>query len=241
MAPQPVAQTWSVKFNRRVRLGVWYVIIFLWIQFWIRLAAVSYRCKKVRTLASPVVRWVNKTRDAQNCIRNGPQYVICVVTTRLNGKVLKFWNWICVSWHGKKPVIIIVLAVAPMTGHVTTRWQYRAMVTTHESPFIVSSFKALTLYCVLWNLLKMKKSDGFHIMVLSSLIWISILSRISDWSVHSGTYFSIRLGPLRWVPTAHGPLARYVNLRVAHAPGMPGTLSPPPRDARAMMQPGIAN
>ena len=27
---------------------------------------------------------------------------------------------------------------------------------------------------------------------------------------------------------SHGPLARYVKLRVAHAPGMPGTFSPPP-------------
>ena len=27
----------------------------------------------------------------------------------------------------------------------------------------------------------------------------------------------------------HGPLARYVKFRVAHAPGMPGTFSPPPR------------
>ena len=27
----------------------------------------------------------------------------------------------------------------------------------------------------------------------------------------------------------HGPLARYVKLRVAHAPRMPGTFSPPPR------------
>ena len=26
----------------------------------------------------------------------------------------------------------------------------------------------------------------------------------------------------------HGPLARYVNLRVEHAPGMPGTFAPPP-------------
>ena len=26
----------------------------------------------------------------------------------------------------------------------------------------------------------------------------------------------------------HGPLTRYVKLRVAHAPGMPGTFSPPP-------------
>ena len=27
----------------------------------------------------------------------------------------------------------------------------------------------------------------------------------------------------------HGPLAKYAKLRVAHAPGMPGTFSPPPR------------
>ena len=27
----------------------------------------------------------------------------------------------------------------------------------------------------------------------------------------------------------HGPLTRYVKLRAAHAPGMPGTFSPPPR------------
>ena len=27
----------------------------------------------------------------------------------------------------------------------------------------------------------------------------------------------------------HGPLARYGNLRVAHAPGMPGSFPPPPR------------
>ena len=27
----------------------------------------------------------------------------------------------------------------------------------------------------------------------------------------------------------HGPLTRYVNLWVAHALGMPGTFSPPPR------------
>ena len=28
---------------------------------------------------------------------------------------------------------------------------------------------------------------------------------------------------------SHGPLTRYVKLRVAHTPGMPGTFSPPPR------------
>ena len=32
-----------------------------------------------------------------------------------------------------------------------------------------------------------------------------------------------------WTGWHHGPLTRYVKLRVAHAPGMPGTFSPPPR------------
>ena len=36
----------------------------------------------------------------------------------------------------------------------------------------------------------------------------------------------------------HGPLARYVKLRVAHAPGMPGTFSPPPRVNDPDMQHG---
>ena len=57
---------------------------------------------------------------------------------------------------------------------------------------------------------------------------------------------------------AKGRLTRYVTLRVAHAPGMPGTFSPPPtskeiasyrfrhasrhvRDARAVMHVGIDN
>ena len=33
----------------------------------------------------------------------------------------------------------------------------------------------------------------------------------------------------RWITVTswHGPLARYVKLQVAHAPGMPGTFSPP--------------
>ena len=56
----------------------------------------------------------------------------------------------------------------------------------------------------------------------------------------------------------YGPLARYVKLRVAHAPGMPGTFSPPPtskettssrsrhasrhvRHARTVKHVGIAN
>ena len=61
--------------------GVWYVIIFLYVQFWIRLAAVSNRGKKVRTVASPPVRSVNKSRDTRNCVQNKPEYAIYVMFT----------------------------------------------------------------------------------------------------------------------------------------------------------------
>ena len=55
-------------------------------------------------------------------------------------------------------------------------------------------------------------------------------------------------------PFGHGPLTRYAKLRVAHAPGMPGTFSPPLRKsdpdmhhgtcvthARTVMHAGVAN
>ena len=69
--------------------GVWYVIIFLCVQFLIRLAVVIYRGKKVRTASFLAVRSVNKSRDTRNCVQNEPEYAICVsFTTRLYYKVL---------------------------------------------------------------------------------------------------------------------------------------------------------
>ena len=74
--------------------GVRHVIIFLCAQFWIRLAAVSYRGRKVRTMASPAVRSVNKSRDTRNHVHNKPKYAICaLVTTRLYYKAL--WTILC--------------------------------------------------------------------------------------------------------------------------------------------------
>ena len=66
-----------------------YVMIFLYVQFWIRLSTVSYRGKKVRTVDSHEVRSVNKSRDTRNCVQNEPKYAICVlVTIRLYYKAL---------------------------------------------------------------------------------------------------------------------------------------------------------
>ena len=70
------------------------VIIFLYVQFWIRLGTVSYRDKKVRTADSPAVRSVNKSCDTRNCVQNDPKYAICVlVATRLYYKALTL------RWH----------------------------------------------------------------------------------------------------------------------------------------------
>ena len=70
--------------------GVWYVIIFLYEQFLIQLAAVSKRGKKVRTVAFPAVRSVNESRDTRNCVQNKPEYAICVIfTTRSYYKALE--------------------------------------------------------------------------------------------------------------------------------------------------------
>ena len=136
--------------QRQVRLGVWYVIILLWVQFWIRLAAVSYHSKKMCTVASPVVRSVRKSRDTHNCMRNEPQYTICVIfTTRLYYKALKL-ILLDLTWQ-----ITIVLMGFNVTRQVTARrqcWAWPAtMVTTHESSLIMwLRFKGLSLFCILW-------------------------------------------------------------------------------------------
>ena len=77
------------KIKGKFDWGVRYVIIFLFVQFWFRLATVSFRGKKVRTVDSPAVRSVNKSRDTRNCVQNEPKYAICVfVATRLYYKAL---------------------------------------------------------------------------------------------------------------------------------------------------------
>ena len=70
--------------------GVSYVIIFLFEQFWIRLAPVSKRGKKIRTVAFPAVRSVDESRDTRNCAQNKPQNRICgIFTTRSYYKALE--------------------------------------------------------------------------------------------------------------------------------------------------------
>ena len=88
-----------------------------------------------------------------------------------------------------------------------------AMVTTHENSAMMWSFKGPKLLYVLFNPIGNETKWWIsHFGVAYKLNSNPNLSRISDWSVHSGSYFSIRLGPLRWVPTAHCAGRRGLNL-----------------------------
>ena len=131
--------------------GVWYVIIFLYVWFWIRLAAISKRGKKVRTVAFPAVRSVNKSRDTRNCVQNKPEYAICFIfTTRSYYKAqgLFFCYLILQIRHNFNRLDD---GHCDATSHrkMSLLCTAGAMVTTHENVVIMWSFKGPKLFCVL--------------------------------------------------------------------------------------------
>ena len=66
-------------------------------------------------------------------------------------------------------------------------------------------------------------TPGNKRLILSEELWYKVKEiHYSSCQPPSGMLLAHRC-----VATWHGPLARYVKLRVAHAPGMPGTFSPP--------------
>ena len=146
--------------------GFWYVIIFLHVQLWIRQAAVSYNDKKVRTVASPAVRSVNKSRDTRNCVQNEPEYAICVIfTTLIYYRALGLILYDLV-WEIRHGYTRLDDGHCDVSGH-RKMGAVGTMVTTHENFVMIRLFKGTTFFCVLQTLLEMKRSDGFHIRVLS--------------------------------------------------------------------------
>ena len=142
--------------------------MFLYVQFWIRLAAGSYRCKEVRTVATAAVRSVNKSRDTRNCVHNEPECAICVIfTTLFYYRVLRLI--LCdLVWQMRHDYTRLDDGHCDVTGHrkMSVLSTVGTMVTAHENFVMLWLFKWTKLFCVLQNLLEMTRSDGFHIMVL---------------------------------------------------------------------------
>ena len=143
--------------------GFRYVIIFLYVQFWIRLAAASYCDKKVRTVAFPAARSVNKWRDTRNCVQNVPEYTICVrFTTHLHYKALGMI--VCaLIWQIRHNYNRPGDGHCDVTGHrkVSALGTAGAMVTTHENSVMVSSFKGPNCLSFCKTYWKWKRVTGF--------------------------------------------------------------------------------
>ena len=95
-----------------------------------------------------------------------------------------------------------------------------------QTNFILDSFwYCLMCYSALFRIISIKSwmfRKRFHILATSCC------TQISWWSRHCmpcGTCWKSFQNKIYF----HGPLTRYVKLRVAHVPGMPGTFSPPLR------------
>ena len=76
----------------------------------------------------------------------------------------------------------------------------------------------------------------WEVHIIAYLKRVFIVSHCRGWKFHSSSSGTAFLPEIRWrlcicntlfAICRHGPLTRYVKLRVAHAPRMPGTLSPP--------------
>ena len=151
---------------------------FLYIQFWIRLAAVGYRGKKVRIVAFPAVRSVSKSRDTRNYVQNKPEYAICVFfTTLLYYKALG----------------IILCDLIWGISHIYNRLDDSLCdVTGHRKMSALGTAGAVMIWSSKGQkmvLLSVKVWRASHYGVVYKLNLISNLSQISGWSVHSGSYF----------------------------------------------------
>ena len=88
---------------------------------------------KVRTVASPVERSVNKSRDTRNCVQNEPDYAICVIFTnrpyyKALGLILCDQSWqICHHWTS----LTGLTAVSEFKPHLPAQW---TVGTHHKGP-----------------------------------------------------------------------------------------------------------
>ena len=98
--------------------GVRYVIIFLYVQFWIRLGTVSYRGKKVRTVDSPAVRSVNKS--ATHEIASKTSQNMRSVSSSPLVYITKPYELFCVLWY------------IANTPQLQSSWRCQCEVTVHR-------------------------------------------------------------------------------------------------------------
>ena len=153
-----------------------------------------------------------------------------------------------------------LLIVAIVSTHFFKKWSIQATFTTITcvEKFVVARCRKLLLFDYKMILKAIRRGSACHRPHKDSVylgneqkrfVWPRLVKHAVGFPTHSE----------RWkTQISHGLLIRYTKLRVAHAPGMPGTFSLPliskettntrswhasrhVRDARAVMHVGIAN
>ena len=94
---------------------------------------------------------------------------------------------------------------------------------------------------IYWRMLWSLVTHNIHILLI---YYVYSKRKVFHWDYDSQfthirtiTRAGVALLPVRYIDI-HGALARYVKLRVAHAPGMPGTFPPQPRFSNPDMHHG---
>ena len=150
----------------QVRLGGRYVIIFLYVQFWIRLAAVSYRGKKVRSMDFPAVRSVNKAHDTRNWVQK--QAKVCDLCPLHHSFI---WQsprnyFVCSDIANTPQIQSSWRCQCEVTGHrkMSALGTAGAMVTNHDNSVMIWSFKGTNCVAFCKIYWKWKIMMGFTLL-----------------------------------------------------------------------------
>ena len=100
-----------------------------------------------------------------------------------------------------------------------------------SQPWPKTRYQFLQLFLTL--LIKIRIGTRLFGLELSTAYFTNLFSQIVSICIYMCICVWSRFGDSKIVVTHKGPFTRYVNLWVAHVPGMPGTFSPPCITARA--------
>ena len=168
-------------------------------------------------IANP--RWRGKRSRHSQRMRNPQFYISCKMSMALPMMTLTtvcFW-WVLFNNMGAWPTYR-PLETPPNTSS-------NGIVSITIDMHARGLFHNISKTATTWNLFWQQETYGrLHISIIA-LAWI----------VHRGLlYTACNCKEMLHHDVTHGPLTRYVKLRVVHAPGMPGTFSPPTSNETAI-------
>ena len=156
----------------------------------------------------------NQYHTTLNCGQNCQQYHLNC-NSYSHKQAIIVLNWY-VGMYLPMSVGYLMICILPKRLLKLIRSAFLLSIGTRVKPYNTGNY---------WNILDVFIIDGTNIETLNFQRTGLGLDELGN-TVNTSHY---RDWCHRHCYHCHGPLARYVKLRVAHAPGIPGTFSPPPQ------------